>query len=43
VIFNLFHTATHFATQSNLTNPVSKISSQAYVRQLCLYNRKSHD
>ena len=43
VIFNLFHAATHFATHFNLTSddPLPKISSQAYVKQLCLHNRKS--
>jgi len=39
--FNLFHVATHFATQLNLTIPFPKISSQAYVMQFCLHIRKS--
>jgi len=40
VIFNLFHAATHFATQFNLTTPFRKFLSQAYKMQLCLHNRK---
>jgi len=40
VVFNLFHTAT--LSQPNLTSrPLPKISSKAYVTQLCLHNRKS--
>ena len=40
VFFDLFHAATHFATQFILTTP-SEDSSKAYQMQLCLQNRKS--